>query len=49
MYVYLKIDDYYMNGFIVYFLNLKDFILKELLSDFLNCNIWLYIDDIKEN
>lgn len=49
MYAYLKIDDYYMNGLIAYFLNSKDPILKELSSDFLNRNIWSYIDDTKEN
>lgn len=49
MYAYLKIDDYYMNGLIAYFLNSKDPILKELSNDFLNRNIWSYIDDTKEN
>jgi len=49
MYAYLEIDDYYMNGLIAYFLKSKDPILKELSFDFLNRNIWTYMDDTKEN
>lgn len=49
MYAYLEIDDYYMNGLIAYFLKSKDSILKELSNDFLNRNIWDYIDDTVEN
>lgn len=49
MYAYLEIDDFYMNGLIAYFLKSKDPILKELSFDFLNRNIWTYMDDTPEN
>ncbi len=49
MYAYLEIDDFYMNGLIAYFLKSKDLVLKTLANDFLNRNIWSYIDDTKQN
>ncbi len=42
---YMKIDDFYMNGLIASFLNTKDCILNELAHDFMNRNIWKYIDN----
>ncbi len=49
MYAYLEIDDFYMNGLIAYFLKSKDQILKTLAHDFLNRNIWEFVDDTEEN
>ena len=42
---YIKIDDFYMNGLIASFLKTKDDILRKLSDDFMNRNIWKYIDD----
>lgn len=42
---YIKIDDFYMNGLIASFLNTDDDILRKLSDDFMNRNIWQYIDD----
>lgn len=49
MYAYLEIDDYYMNGLIAYFLKSKDTVLNTLAHDFLNRNIWSYVDDTEQN
>ena len=41
---YLSIDDYYINGLFSSFINSNDEILKVLSKDFLDRNIWSYID-----
>ena len=41
---YIKIDDFYMNGLIASFLDTKDDILRKLADDFMNRNIWKYVD-----
>jgi uncharacterized protein len=46
---HIKIDDFYINGLISSFMTCDDFILKSLASDFLNRNIWGYINQTKEN
>jgi hypothetical protein len=46
---YLKIDDYYINGLILGFLESEDVILNNLANDFLNRRIWKYVNDIPEN
>lgn len=46
---YLKIDDFYMNGLIASFLNTKDHILRKLADDFMNRNIWKYMDNDEEH
>jgi uncharacterized protein len=46
---YLKIDDYYINGLILSFLESKDQLLKTLANDFLNRHIWKYVNDTPEN
>jgi uncharacterized protein len=46
---YLKIDDYYINGLILGFLDSKDDILRTLSHDFLNRRIWKHISDTPEN
>lgn len=46
---YLTIDDFYINGLINSFTRGEDEILKTLSIDFLNRNIWSYIDDSLEN
>jgi len=46
---YLKIDDYYINGLILGFLDSEDEILKCLANDFLNRRIWKYINDTPSN
>ena len=46
---YLKIDDYYVNGLILGFLDSSDEILQTLARDFLNRRIWKYINDTPEN
>lgn len=45
---YLAIDDFYINGLVSSFVNSNDEILKTLAEDFLNRNIWAYID-VKNN
>lgn len=45
---YLKLDDYYINGLIKAFTEEDDLILKNLSSDYLNRNIWNYIDYKKD-
>ncbi|MFU8792564.1 MAG: HD domain-containing protein [Acholeplasmataceae bacterium] len=49
IHTYLKIDDYYINGLILGFLESTDDILQTLASDFLNRRIWKYINDVSEN
>lgn len=49
MLAFLEIDDFYMNGLIAYFLKSEDLVLKTLAHDFLNRNIWSYLDDTLEN
>jgi HD superfamily phosphohydrolase len=46
---YLAIDDYYMNGLILYLQKSKDVILKNLCNDFLNRRIWHILDDNDQN
>ncbi|WP_162140159.1 HD domain-containing protein [Haploplasma axanthum] len=46
---YVLIDDFYINGLLASFLNAKDEILKTLSSDFLNRNIWGYLDVNSKN
>src|SRR5690554_3832326 len=41
---YLKIDDFYINGLFSSFRDCNDEILRVLANDFLNRNIWSYID-----
>ncbi|KXT29399.1 HD domain protein [Candidatus Phytoplasma oryzae] len=41
---YLEIDDFYVNSLIFHFKQEKDLILSSLCQDFLNRNIWLFID-----
>jgi HD superfamily phosphohydrolase len=45
----LETDDFYVNGLIMSFKNTKDTILRNLANDFLNRNIWGYIDNTEEN
>lgn len=42
---YLKIDDYYINGLIIGFLECDDRILSTLAQDFINRRLWKYIND----
>ncbi|WCA22565.1 HD domain-containing protein [Candidatus Phytoplasma oryzae] len=44
IYDYLEIDDFYINSLIFYFKTEKDLILSNLCQDFLNRNIWSYIE-----
>jgi len=46
---YLLIDDYYINGLIASFLHSDDDILRHLSQDFLNRQIWAYVDDVPQN
>ncbi len=46
---YMKIDDFYMNGLIASFLTIKDDILRKLADDFMNRNIWKYVDNDEEH
>ncbi len=46
---YIKIDDFYMNGLIASFLDTKDDILRKLSDDFMNRNIWKYVDNDDEH
>ncbi|MDY0276612.1 MAG: HD domain-containing protein [Acholeplasma sp.] len=46
---FVLVDDFYINGLLSSFLNGEDMILKMLSSDFLNRNVWNYLDDTKEN
>jgi len=41
---YLEIDDFYINGLVSSFRNSNDEILNTLANDFLNRNIWSYIN-----
>ncbi|MFR0368022.1 hypothetical protein ACHMP6_01595, partial [Candidatus Phytoplasma palmae] len=42
IFLYLEIDDFYINSLIIHLKNFKDKILSNLCNDFLNRNIWDY-------
>ncbi|MDV3198400.1 MAG: HD domain-containing protein [Vigna little leaf phytoplasma] len=42
---YLEIDDFYINGLIIYLKDVNDEILRNLCFDFLNRHIWTYDDN----
>lgn len=46
---FLEIDDFYMNGLILSFKQANDLILSTLAKDFLNRNIWQYLDNNDKN
>lgn len=46
---YILIDDFYINGLIASFLNSNDEILNLLAHDFVNRNIWKYVDHNEVN